>query len=112
MQHVTVGDKSLLIGDEVVGLLVDYATLLGQDGSADSVELHAISSDGDAVMVTFLLNAGLSIVSESTSTSMPEPDNGKAESYLRTEIGRITRSRTASAEELLGVDVWGSEEAD
>jgi hypothetical protein len=112
MKHVTLADKSLLLGDDAADLLVEYAKLLGQDSSADSVELHAISSDGDEVMATFLLNGGLTIVSETTTSTIPEPDNAKAEEYMHTQIVQLKELRTVSPEDIAGASVWNTADTD
>ena len=109
MKHVTVADKSLLVGDEAVDLLVEYATLLGQTGTADSVDLRALGPDGDEVMVTFLLNGGVTIVAETTTSSIPEPDNSKAEQYMHSEIARRAGLQTASPEAISGEHVFNAD---
>jgi hypothetical protein len=50
MKHITYAEKSLLIGDATADLLLEYAAALGSDGTSDSVSIHAISSDGDAML--------------------------------------------------------------
>lgn len=86
MQHVSVADKSLLVGDLAANLLLEYASLLAQIGSSDTVKLRAVSGDGDEVVVTFLLNSGTVMVAESTHSSLPEPENSEAEAYLRKRL--------------------------
>jgi hypothetical protein len=108
MKHLTVADKSLLLGDEVADLIIEYAKLLGQVSSADSVELNAISGDGDQVLATFLLNGGLTVMTETTTSSLPEPDNAKAEEYLHTQIVQLREQNTASPEDISGEAVWNT----
>ncbi|WP_375388584.1 hypothetical protein [uncultured Amnibacterium sp.] len=106
MKHVMIADKSLLAGDEVIDLLIEYAALLGQESTADSIDVHAFGADGDEVMATFLLNGGTAIVAETTTSSLPSPDNAKAEQYLHSRIAHLRGQRTASAEDIAGVGVW------
>ena len=106
MKHVMVAEKSLLAGDEVVDLLIEYGAVLGQENTADDVRLHAIGADGDDVVVTFLMNEGVSIVAETSSSSLPEPDNREAEAYLRARIGQLRARRAGSPEEIAGTGVW------
>jgi hypothetical protein len=110
MKHVMVAEKSLLAGDEVVDLLIEYGALLGQENTADSIELRAIGADGDEVIVTFLMNEGVSIVAETSSTTITEPDNRKAEEYLHSQISQMRGRRTGSPEEIAGTAVWDAAE--
>ena len=89
MKHVVYAEKSLLMGDEVVDLMMEYAVLLARKSSADSVDVAAISSDGSDVTATFLIGPATIMVAETTHTTMPEPDNSTAEEYLRDQIGSI-----------------------
>lgn len=106
---MTIADKSLLAGDEVVDLLVEYATVLGRDGSADNVELRALGPDGDEVIATFLLNGGITIIAESTTSNIPEPDNRKAEEYMHSEITRRAGLAAASPEAISGEQVFNAD---
>jgi hypothetical protein len=90
MKHVLFADKSLLVGDAAAETLVEYAALVGQIGSADAVELHAIDADGDAVDVTFLLNSGTALVIQSTHSQLSEPDNAASIAYMRGRIDAYT----------------------
>jgi hypothetical protein len=89
MKHISFGDKNLLVGDEAADLLMEYATLLANLSKADSVELHAFGADGQEVTVSFLLDAGAILSTETTHTSMNEPDNHEAIEYLRSRIGVV-----------------------
>lgn len=91
MKHVTFGEKSLLVGDGTADLLLAYAAALARHKSADTVDVHAVSSDGDETVATFLLNEGTTFMAESTHSSWPEPDNADADAYL-TEHTRILDS--------------------
>lgn len=86
MQRLTVEGKDLLLGDEAADLLTEYAALLADRGHGDRVRLHAISGDGDEVVVTVVLSRGTTLVIESTRMSTAEPDNAAAIAYLREHI--------------------------
>ena len=90
MKHLTYADKSLLVGDEVADLLLQYAARLASSGVADAVEVHAISSDGDEVSATFLLGEGAPLMVESTTSTLPEPDNGEAIQHVTDGLSRLT----------------------
>jgi len=90
MRHVTFADKNLLVGDDAADLLLEYAAALSSVGKADTVRVAAISSDGDAVVATFLLNAGSPLMAETTHSSLPEPDNEEVAQYMRERIDRLT----------------------
>ena len=90
MKHVTFTDKSLLIDDVTADLLIEYAALLVTHGVADSVEVHAFSSDGDEVEAKFLLSAGAPLMAESSHTSMNEPSNDEAIAYMRERMAALS----------------------
>lgn len=91
MQHINFSDTSLLVGDEATGLLLEYAAALGANDMADTVTLRAISSSGDDIVATFLLNAGSALIAESATTTAPEPDNALAIDYMRDRLRLISR---------------------
>jgi hypothetical protein len=83
MKHITFGDKSLLIGDAVADALLEYAAFLATAARGDTVEVHAISSDGDEVTASFLLGPGVTVMAETSHTQLPEPDNSDAIAYMQ-----------------------------
>jgi len=89
MKHLTMADKSLLVGDQTADLLMEYAALLARQGSADTIEVQAIGDDGDTVTVTFLLNSGTVLLAETSTAAFQEPDNSAAIEYIRASIDRI-----------------------
>ena len=90
MKHVTFADKSLLVDDETADMMLEYAAALARNGSADAVDIHAFGSDGDEVTATLLLDAGAPIMAETANTSMNEPDNAEALSYMREQLARLS----------------------
>lgn len=93
MQHLTVADKSLLIGDKAADLLLEYSALLGRISSADAIRLHAIGADGDEVVAGLLLNGGTVLVVETSTSTLPEPVNAEVEAYMRDRIARFDIGR-------------------
>lgn len=92
MKHVTYSDKSLLVGDEVADLLMEYAAQLGRMGQTDTVTIRAIGADGNEVSASFLLNPSSILMVESASTTATEPENGLAEEYLQGRINGLRES--------------------
>jgi hypothetical protein len=90
VKHVTFADKSLLVGDEIADLLLEYAALLASNRIADTVEVHAFGADGDEVVAKLLLGESAPLMSETTHTSLPDPDNLESEVYVREQIERLT----------------------
>lgn len=86
MRHVTIADKSLLIGDEAATALLQYAALMGKLGSSDVVDLSAIGADGEIVEASFLLNSGTVMMVESSRSTLPEPDNGVLIAYMNDRL--------------------------
>ena len=86
MKHVTFGDKSLLMGDSAADTLMEYARMIADSHTADSVTLQAISPDGNTVAASFLLNASTSLLIESTNSAAVAPPNEPAEKYMRARL--------------------------
>jgi hypothetical protein len=82
VKHITFGDKSLLVGDEAADELLEYAAFLATQTRGDTVRIRAISPVGAEVTATFLLGPGVTMMSESTHTDIPEPDNADAVAYM------------------------------
>jgi hypothetical protein len=82
MKHITFADKNFLVGDDIADAIVEYATVLGETQSADSIEITAIGADGDVVEATLFLSAGVPLVTETTTSTFPEPDNAETLAYI------------------------------
>lgn len=108
MKHVIYAEKSLLMGDEVVDLMMEYAVLLARQSSADSVDVEAIGTDGAEVTATFLIGPATIMVAETARTAIPEPDNDSAEAYLKEQISLIKSPPLAHG--LNGFDLQGYED--
>jgi putative intracellular protease/amidase len=78
--------RPLLVGNEVAEALVRYAVLLAKVHSADHVVVRAVGRDGDEVEANFLLNPGIMLVADSTTSKLPEPDNADALQYLHARM--------------------------
>ena len=89
MKQVIYAEKALLMGDEVVDLMMEYAVLLARQTSADSIDIEAIGIGGDPVTATFLIGPATIMVAETARTTFPEPDNESAIEYLKEQIGLI-----------------------
>jgi hypothetical protein len=96
MKHLTYADKSLLVGDEVADMLLHYSARLASANVADTVEVQAISSDGDSVTAMFLLGEGAPLMSETTTSEIPEPDNTQALEYIKNGIARLSPAAVES----------------
>jgi hypothetical protein len=89
MKHVNFGDKSLLMGDDAADSLLEYASLLAQDSSADTVTVQAVGPDGNTVDVALLLNSSSIMAVESTNSTMDAPENTEAVRYMQERIDRL-----------------------
>ena len=90
MKHLTYADKSLLVGDDVADMMLTYSARLASADVADTLEVHAISSDGDEVTATFLLGEGAPLMAETTTSTLPEPDNSAALEHMTDRMARLT----------------------
>ena len=61
--------------------------------------LDAISSDGDEVEATFLLNSGSPLTAESSTATFPEPDNAEVTARMVESIRLLKLHALAIAEE-------------
>ena len=95
MKHVSFGEKTLLMGDDIAQALVEYARILGNESRADTVTAKGIGPDGNTVDITFLLNAATTLVIESTDSDIEPPENDEAVRYVNDSIERIQRPPTA-----------------
>ncbi len=98
MKHITMADKSLLIGDDAADTLVEYAAFIARMSSGDSVTLHALGADGELVTATFLLNSGTVMITESTFSNLPEPENAREVAYMRSRLEAYDGSEARSDE--------------
>lgn len=80
------GSKSVFLGDEVAGVLVDYGAHVAQQRTGGRVDVRGYSSEGLEVITTFLLNSGSNLVAETTHLDMDELDNDAAIAYMRDRI--------------------------
>jgi hypothetical protein len=99
VKHITYANKSLLVGDDAADTITEYAALLAQHHSADTVTLSAFGADGDDVEGTFVLGQGTVLMAESTHSSIPEPDNTDAVAQMREKIRRLTSPHPAQPDD-------------
>ena len=95
MKQLMFADKALLVDDVTADLLVEYAAILVQHGTGDSVDLHALSMNGDELEVKFLLSAGAPLMTETSRMDLPVPTNDEACDYMRAGILRLQTRPTA-----------------
>jgi hypothetical protein len=95
MMHVTFSDKTLLVGDEIAQLLLEYAAALARTGGADTVRVQAYGADADKVVAMLLLDEGAPLMAETTHTDLPAPDNEEAAAYIRECMGVIATQHAA-----------------
>ncbi|WP_152607165.1 hypothetical protein [Clavibacter michiganensis] len=93
MKHVTYAEKTLLVGDEMADVMMEWSAALASDGAAEALVVAAISGDGDDVLATFQIGAGSPVMVETSSTTLPEPDNAGVVDRLRTLLERRATPR-------------------
>lgn len=103
---MTFGEKSFLLGNEAADAVLKYAALLAQNHTADTVTLNAISSDGDEVQVTMLLDTGAPVMAETTHNSQPEPENATALSYMAAQTSVISGFSVAVPNDASSIAAW------
>ncbi|GAB3615520.1 hypothetical protein GCM10027416_00770 [Okibacterium endophyticum] len=98
MKHITYADKSVLVGDEAADLLLEFAALVAKSATGETVKLRAYDTLGEEVEATFLLDSGASMMAESTTSLLPEPDNDDAVAHMRERMQLITSPPEARPE--------------
>jgi hypothetical protein len=98
MKHVTYAEKSLLMGDEAADTLLEYARLLADNETADTVTLTSISPDGNTVEASFLLTPSTILMVESTNSEVTPPDNSDVIAEMQERIDAIARPTAAESE--------------
>jgi hypothetical protein len=98
MKHVTYAEKSLLMGDEAAETLLEYARLLADNETSDTVTLTSISPDGNTVEASFLLTPSTILMVESTNSEVTPPDNSDAIAEMQERIDAIARPMAAESE--------------
>lgn len=83
MKHVLFAGKSLFVSDEAADALISFAAHIARVGTGDRIDLRGFSSEGNEIVTTFLLNAGTSLVAETTQLPFEERDNSEAIAYMR-----------------------------
>ena len=100
MMHITYADRSVLVGDEAADTMMQYAALLARNNSADVVKLSAIGTDGDKVVASFLLDVGVNVMTETTRSTAPEPNNSEALTYMRERMTLLSSPRQVRSGDL------------
>jgi hypothetical protein len=98
MKHITFADKNFLVGDSTADAILEYACMLGETQTADTIEITAIGADGDEVRATMFLSTGVPLVSETTNSSLPEPDNDETIAYIESRLTRHVDPGTVQPE--------------
>jgi hypothetical protein len=101
VRHVTYANKSLLTGDEAADLLVRYAATLADQKRGDAVRLNTISADGNLTETLFLLDTGAPLLSETTNSGLPDPDNAAAVAYMRGKLTEFAQPAPTSDDDAI-----------
>jgi hypothetical protein len=86
MKRITFAGKSVLVGDEAADVLLAYGAALTRHDSGDTVHLKAINADGNVIEAGFLLPPGSSMMTETTNSDLPAPDNEPTVAYMLEQI--------------------------
>ncbi len=89
MRRVNYVDQSVVVGDEFGMLILDYAAALARNNTSEPLHFLALNDEGE-VETAFLLGPASQLVVVKTNSLMPEPDNGRAQEYMRARIRELT----------------------
>jgi hypothetical protein len=88
MEQLTDGETSLLVGEGIVDVLVEYSAQLARYGTGDRVDVLVIGSDGAEVMALVRVGVEATMWVEPSASQLPEPDNAELEVRLPAEMVR------------------------
>lgn len=88
MKRITYSAVSMLVGDDVAGVLLDYAALLASTKDADTVTITGYDAHGEEMTVRFVISTGVSLASSAAVTDLPDPDNANILMYIREQMMR------------------------
>ena len=89
MKLINYGDTDWLIGDDAATLLLEYSVLMAKGGSADSVDVAVLKTDGSPESVSFLIGPATMMTSRAFDTAFDEPDNAEAIEVVRGRMDAI-----------------------
>jgi len=98
MKHITFADKNFLVGTDMADAVLEYAGMLGETHTTDTIDINAIGSDGDIVQATLFLSAGVPLVAETTTSTLPEPDNAETLAYIEGRLALHVTPRNVQPE--------------
>ena len=116
MKLINYGDTDWLIGDDAATLLLEYSVLMAKGGSADSVDVAVLKTDGSPESVSFLIGPATMMTSRAFDTAFDEPDNelavARMERAMRDLVPTPISRMTSSEIESLARTFEGSDDAD
>ncbi|OUE23123.1 hypothetical protein BFL37_14280 [Clavibacter michiganensis] len=95
---MTYAARTLLVGDEMADVMMEWSAALAADGAAEALTVVAIGRDGDDVVATFQLGAGSPVMVGTSATTLPEPDNAGVVARLRALLDRRATPRPIVSE--------------
>lgn len=90
MKSITYGEHSWLLGDEAADVLMEYAVVLAQRETADSVEMRVMDTEGRDQRVRFLIGPATMMTSELIASTRDEPENADSIAAIRERIDAST----------------------
>lgn len=91
MKSITYAENSWLMGDAAADAVVEYAVLLARTGSADSVDMNALTMEGTPCILTLVIGPATMMTAATLDSSYAEPDNTEALTIIHERM-RIIQS--------------------
>ena len=82
MKRLTYLNVHVYVGDAFADAVLDFAAALAREGIAETLRFKAVDEQGEPKTVSFLLGPASSMVIESTTLTLAEPDNREAFEFL------------------------------
>jgi hypothetical protein len=82
MKRLSYLDVHIFVGDDFADAVLDFAAALARSQAAETLHFNAVDERGEPSVVGFLLGPASSLIIQSTTLSLPEPDNTAAFEFL------------------------------
>jgi hypothetical protein len=96
VKRLTYLSVHVYVGDEFADAVLRFAAALAREGIAETLEFNAVDEQGEAKHVSFLLGPASSMVIESTTLTLDEPDNREAFEFLRGRMNEHAIARPST----------------
>jgi hypothetical protein len=99
MQKIVYAGGEFLTGDEIATALLEYSRALGQEDTAQIVEIPIVEPDGARATAKFLIGPASQIVVTSVRSGVEEPRDQDVVDRLRSMTRRLRYPEASTSDE-------------